>query len=113
MRLGLAGSNPLLGRWSATLARRGGAVAVWAGDGRALRTFAEIEAEAESLTRLFDGMAPGSVVGVQLSNRPEWPALLLRLWRAGLVPLPIGGQVAAGELAAIVEDVPRCGDPDL
>ncbi len=69
-------------------------------DGTLLRTFAEIEAEARALQASLAAVAPGTVVAVQTGNDPRFPALLLALWRAGCVPLPLDRSVEKDALRA-------------
>ena len=98
--------NTLLAAWEKTLAAFGNGRAVLAASGKTLRTFADIEAESREHERLFAGIASGSVLAIQIGNRPGWPALLLALFRRGLIPLPLGLHMEGGELAAALE---TCG----
>ena len=82
-------TNPILAAWRTTLAWRGDAPAILATDGRTTRTFSEIEAEARGFDCAFEKLQPGMVVGVQFGNDARFPALLLALWRYGLVPVPL------------------------
>ncbi len=75
--------NGILDRWQTVAARKGGAQAVSAPRGGSGRTFFQVDAEAtEAAERLAD-LRPGAVVGLQAPNIPQWPALLLGIWRAG------------------------------
>ena len=98
--------NALLAAWIETLGTFGNRRAVLAASGETLRTFADIEAEAREHERLFAGIGSGSVVAIQIGNRACWPALLLALFRRGLIPLPLGQHIESGELAAALE---TCG----
>ena len=82
-------SNPILASWSSVLERRGDGPAVLSADGAVVRTFARIEAEARGMEAALERLQPGSAVGVQFGNDARLPALLLALWRCGLVPLPL------------------------
>ena len=82
--------NVLLAAWNETLAAFGNRRAVLAASGETLRTFSDIEAESREIARLFAGLAPRSVVAIQIGNRACWPALLLALFRCELIPLPLG-----------------------
>ncbi|MEA3211054.1 MAG: long-chain acyl-CoA synthetase [Chthoniobacter sp.] len=95
--------NALLTAWQATLARRGGAPAILSTTGAVVRTFAEIESEADEFETLFAGLPAHSVVGVQIGNHPRWPALLLALFRRSLVVLPVGRHMENGELDLALE----------
>jgi acyl-CoA synthetase (AMP-forming)/AMP-acid ligase II len=90
--------NAILAAWRETLARRGEAAAVLGPDGTTLRTFTGIECEAEALRPEYQSFPAGAVIAVQIGNSPAWPAVLLALFRAGLIPLPVGRHVETGEL---------------
>lgn len=95
-------ATPLLAAWQRTLERKSGAIAIRSRDGTSLRTFNEIEAEVRELSPLFDPFPPRSAVALQIGNSESWPALLLALFCRGLVPLPLGRHVEAGELQRIL-----------
>ena len=90
--------NALLAAWQRTLALKGSAPAILSGRGSVLRRFDEIESESAQLARSFGGLEPHSVVGMQIGNSEQWPAILLALWRRRLIPLPLGCQMQPGEL---------------
>lgn len=92
-------ANAILEAWRETLSRRGHAPAVLGPDGSVLRTFQEIEAESGTLARF----PPGGVVAVDLGNSERWPALLLALFRARCIPLPLGGHLGSQEREAALE----------
>ena len=77
--------------------------AVLSNEGVTLRTFAGIEAEAEGMREFTSGLAPGSVVALQLGNAETWPAWIIALFRAGLIPLPMGRHLEKAELKAALE----------
>ncbi len=93
-----ATENPLLLAWRQTLERFGPGPAIYAADGRVLRTFMQIGLEAVKLGKLFDRLPAHSVVAVKIGNSERWPELLLALWRRHLIPLPLG-EMGATELA--------------
>jgi len=87
--------------WAATLRAFGDAPAILGPEGDVRRSFAEIEAEAGRwAASVPEGLGRGAVAGVQIGNRPEWPALVLALARRGLVTLPLGGHLGETERAA-------------
>ena len=98
--------NTIVAAWSGVLAGNAARTAVLAAGGERLRTFADIEAESRDIARLFENLAPRSVVAIQIGNRACWPALLLALFRRGLIPLPLGQHMEGGELADALE---TCG----
>lgn len=98
-----AAENALLEAWKSTLMRAGGSVAVWSVTREPLRTFAEIDAEADELETMFAAFAERAVVAVQIGNSERWPALLLALMRRRLVVLPLGRHMEHGELDLALE----------
>ncbi len=94
-------ADPLLACWRETLKRRSGDGAIFNTSGAVLRTFGDIEAEAEAFARerLYE-IAPGSVIGIQLGNHRAWPAVLLACLRHGLVALPLEQTMSAQEREA-------------
>lgn len=81
--------NPILLRWSAVLSEKPSAGAVFAEDGRILRTFTQVEEGSRLWADRLSRYAPGRVIGLQMGNAPEWPEVLLGLWKAGHVALPM------------------------
>ena len=96
----------LLAAWAETLAKYGNRPAILDGAGVSLRTFADIEAESRAVERDLEDLKSRAVVAIRMGNHPRWPALLLALFRRGLIPLPLGQHVEGGELAAALE---TCG----
>ena len=82
-------SNPILAAWRSVLARRGEEAAILGADGNGVRTFAAIEAEVREMEAALERLQTGTAVGVQFGNDARFPALLLALWRRGLVPVPL------------------------
>jgi acyl-CoA synthetase (AMP-forming)/AMP-acid ligase II len=93
-------SNPILAAWRAVLVQRAGDAAILSGDGSAARTFADIESEARGFVCALEKLRPGAVVGVQFGNDARVPALLLALWRRGLVPVALDRSLAKDARAA-------------
>ncbi len=75
--------NGILDRWRVVLAERGGADAVRTPLGGTVRTFSDLEAEANEIAEHLSKLAPGAVIGLQAPNVPSWPAMLLGIWKAG------------------------------
>jgi long-chain acyl-CoA synthetase len=98
--------NALLVAWQETRRRRGQEPAVAASNGATLRSFDDIEAEAGTVAHLFTGLSPHAVVAVQIGNSASWPALLIALFRATLVPLPLGRHMESAEMQLAME---TCG----
>lgn len=105
MPAGIA-ENALITAWAATLAKFENCPAIIAVSGETLRTFANIETESWEIARSLEDIAPRAVVAIRMGNRACWPALLLALFRRGLIPLPVGEHVERGELAGALE---TCG----
>jgi len=86
--------NPILAAWRSVLARRGDDPAILAADGAVVRTFSEIEAESTACMAGLERLPANTPVGVQFGNDPLCPALMLALWRSGLVPVPLDRSLA-------------------
>jgi long-chain acyl-CoA synthetase len=65
-----------------------------------------MEAEAQSLAPGLQGLDPGSVIALQPGNHPQFPAMLLALWRLGLIPVALDGSLDGTALANALE---TCG----
>lgn len=103
--LSMESSKYLLSAWESALHRcGGGAAALFSSSGEALRTYQEISDEAAAWAARFRafGVVEGSVVGLQVPNRPEWPALFLALLECGAVALPLGGHLGGEERGQIL-----------
>jgi long-chain acyl-CoA synthetase len=81
--------DPLLIAWAETLARKGDAPAIFNSPGTVSRTFCDIEQQARSLERKIEIFDPESVVGIQIGNHPDWPALFIACLRRKLIVLPL------------------------
>ncbi len=81
--------NAILAAWRGVLARRADEPAIFGADGSVLRTFADIEAESRENDVAVHRLQPAAAVGLQFGNDARFPALLLALWRRGLVPMPL------------------------
>ncbi len=92
--------NPILTAWRGVLATRGDDPAILAADGNVARTFAEIEAEARGMEVAFERLPAAAAVGVQFGNDACFPALLLALWRRGLVPVPLDRSLGKDAVAS-------------
>ncbi len=75
--------NGILERWAAVVARKGEEKAVLMPRGEIARTFSDIEAEAGEIAARLVNLLPGEVVSLQAPNVPQWPAMLLGVWKAG------------------------------
>jgi len=100
-----AGNAALLALWTRTLARRSGEAAVLAADGNVLRTFTEVEAEANEWRGWLCNLPARSVVAVQIGNSPSWPAVFLALLRSGHITLPLATDAAPPPFANAVIEV--------
>ena len=101
--------NALLGAWEKTRKERGATPAIFATNGSVLRTFDAIEEEARQLASLVAPFSSGSVIAVQIGNSPSWPAVLLSLFRASLIPLPLGRHMEAVERALALSSCRAAG----
>jgi long-chain acyl-CoA synthetase len=71
-----------------------------------LRTFAELDANANRLARALRrrGLGPGSAAALVCGNRPEYVEVLYGCQRAGVRLTPVNWHLTAAEVAYIVED---------
>jgi acyl-CoA synthetase (AMP-forming)/AMP-acid ligase II len=95
--------NALLLSWKKTLTRCRNSTAIFVPNGSQTRTFSQIEEEAQSFAKDLAALAPGSVVAVQIGNSIRWPALLIALFRARLIPLPLGRHMETTELQSALD----------
>ena len=95
-------SNPILAAWRSVLARRGDDPAILSAGGGVVRTFTGIETEAREMEAAFGRLRAGAAVGLQFGNDARFPALLLALWRCGLVPVPLDRSLAKDTIAAVL-----------
>ena len=96
-------NNPVLVRWEQVASTKWGEPAVLAPEGRVLRTFAAIEAEAKRWTDTFSELSGNQVVCLQIGNCAEWPAILLAVWRSGRTLLPMECDMPLGRREEIEE----------
>jgi len=96
-------ANPILAAWQSTRDCRGDAPAILSADGTVLRSFTGIEREALEFQPLFEGLPAGAPVAVQFGNNARFPALLIALWRSGMVPVPVDRSVERDALATALD----------
>ncbi len=99
----LSPAPAILNAWEETVARLGPAPAIISNRGEVQRTFDQIECEAREWAAAFAGIEPGSVIGLQPGNHPEWPALFLACLRSRLVALPLGRHIGEAERSLALE----------
>ncbi len=95
--------NAILERWDVTLRDSADRAALFDERGGTTHSFRGIEKEAEHRADELKAVPRGTILGIQIGNSPSWPAVLLAAWRAGLIPLPLGGHVEKTELAGLLE----------
>jgi acyl-CoA synthetase (AMP-forming)/AMP-acid ligase II len=81
--------DALLAAWGKTLARKGGAPAIFDTRGQALRTFSDIESRAWELAQAI----AGPVYPIDVGNQPDWPSHLLAALRRRVVALPLESSI--------------------
>jgi long-chain acyl-CoA synthetase len=89
--------DPFLTAWAETLARKKHSAAILDRSGEVLRTFADIEAQARELAEKLKLFNASTVIGVQIGNHPDWPAILIACLRAGIAVLPLEESMAERE----------------
>lgn len=96
-------NNPILTRWEQVASTKRHEPAVFAPEGRVLRTFAAIEEEARRWTDRFTELPGGQVVCLQIGNCAESPAILLAAWRSDRTVLPMERDMPHGRRERIEE----------
>ncbi len=81
--------DPILEAWEATRTRNHDHAAIVNVDGKAVRTFSQIEERADHFARQLETIAPGQVFAVQIGNHRDWPSLFLACLRKQVVVLPL------------------------
>src|SRR2546430_3669869 len=83
--------DALLAAWEETLARKGEAPAIFGPNGKAHRTFHDIDGRAREL----EGGIAGPVYPIDIGNHPDWPSHLLAALRRRVVALPLESSITA------------------
>ena len=71
------------------------------------KSYARLAADAASLARSLRGklgLVPGDRVALVMANAPEYPEILLGIWWAGLVAVPVNAKLHPREVAFILEN---------
>ena len=93
--------DALLAAWKETLAHKGDAPAVLNTRGEVVRSFSQIEEEAQKFARKIDMFASGGVLAVQIGNDDSWPAIFLASLRRRLVVLPLEQTISEAQRDAV------------
>ncbi len=96
-------SDPLLMAWSETFSQKGDASAIFATDGKILRTFREVEESAREFQATIDVFPEHSVVAIQIGNHEDWPSILIAALRKRLVILPLEQSISDQQRDAALE----------
>ena len=96
-------SDPLLMAWSETFSQKGDASAIFATDGKILRTFREVEERARQFQATIDIFPEHSVVALQIGNHEDWPSILIATLRKRLVVLPLEQSISDQQRDAALE----------
>ena len=95
--------DPLLMAWSETFSQKGDASAIFATDGKILRTFREVEERAREFQATIDSFPEHSVVAIQIGNHRDWPSILIAALRKRLVVLPLEESISDQQRDAALE----------
>ncbi len=115
-------SDPLLKAWDKTVAQKRDAAAISATSGEVLQTFGEIEQRAHDLLKRIEVFREGDVLGVQIGNHEDWPAVLIACLRNHLVVLPLELSISEQQrrdalkicgATALVSVLPSGGSPEI
>jgi acyl-CoA synthetase (AMP-forming)/AMP-acid ligase II len=89
--------------WSETFSQKGDASAIFATDGKILRTFREVEERARQFQATIDIFSEHSVVAIQIGNHEDWPSILIAALRKRLVVLPLEQSISDQQRGAALE----------
>jgi long-chain acyl-CoA synthetase len=89
--------------WQTVLDTRGSNIAIFSEDGKAIRTFTDIESERQTWREKLALFQPGSVLLVQVGNEPIWPALFLACLDLKIIMAPLEPEVASTALAKVMQ----------
>ena len=95
--------DPLILAWQATISRKSGDAAIFDATGRVARTFRDIEEHACAFEAKIGELLPGAVVGVQIGNHEDWPAIFIACLRKQLVVLPLDQSIGEQQRDASLE----------
>src|SRR5436189_894655 len=96
-------SDPLLMAWNETFPQKVDASAIFATDGKILRTFREVEERAWEFQATIDIFPEHSVVAIQIGNHEDWPSILIAALRKGLIVLPLEQSISDQQRDAALE----------
>ena len=96
-------SDPLLMAWNETFPQKVDASAIFATDGKILRTFREVEESAREFQATIDIFPEYSVVAIQIGNHEDWPSILIAALRKRLVVLPLEQSISDQQRDAALE----------
>ena len=102
-------SDPLLRAWSETFQQKGDASAIFATDGKILRTFREVEGRAREFQATMDIFPEHSVFALQIGNHEDWPSILIAALRKRLVVLPLEQSISDQQRDAALETCQASG----
>ena len=96
-------NDPLPLAWEATVSRKGNDTAVFDSTGSIARSFRDIEGHARAFESKMENILPGAVVGVQIGNHEDWPAVFIACRRKQLVVLPLDQSIGEQQRDAALE----------
>ena len=96
-------SDPLVQAWAKTLDRRQDEPAIFDEAGAPLRTFGGIENDIREFAVRLGKFEPGGVIGVQIGNHPDWPAILLACLKCQLVVVPLDQSISDSDRKIALE----------
>jgi long-chain acyl-CoA synthetase len=115
-------SDPLLEAWERTLAQKRDAPAIFATNGKVLRTFGDIEERTHDLLQSIGVFREGDVLAVQIGNHEDWPSILIGCLLRHLVVLPLEQSINERQrdealeicrVKAVVSAVPSGGTSEI
>lgn len=98
-----AREDALLDAWEKTRRENSDRAAIFDGNGKIARTFAQIEKRAFQFLHKLESFSPGEVIAIQIGNHSDWPSLFLASLRKRLVALPLEQTISEEQRRAVFE----------
>lgn len=98
-----AARTPLVERLRELAAADPGQLAVSAEDGSLTRGELDADSDARARELVHLGVRPGDYVSLVLPNGLEFVSVLVAIWKAGAVPVPLSARLADAELTEMIE----------
>ena len=102
----------LLERWDEILARKADSPAIFDREGEIIRTFRQIEDQAQTTEAKMPAAKPNTLNAIQIGNHMDWPSLFLACLRTTRIVLPIDESISQQQADAAVSIAAKCSKVD-